>query len=55
LSRDKEISINAMLHFDVIVRQVKALSLERESFFLAKKLLDEHWKVVRGEFGSQEN
>jgi hypothetical protein len=29
LSSDKNISINATLHFDVIVRQVMALSLER--------------------------
>ncbi len=29
MSSDKNISINAMLHFDVIVRQVMVLSLER--------------------------
>jgi hypothetical protein len=29
LSRDEKNSINATLHFDVIVRQVMALSLER--------------------------
>jgi hypothetical protein len=33
LSRDKKISIIAMLHFDVIVRQVMALSLERRNLF----------------------
>ncbi len=32
LSSDKKISIIATLHFDVIVRQVMALSLERRNF-----------------------
>ena len=43
---NKKISINEALHFDVIVRQVMALNLEREPFFPAKKLLDECWEVV---------
>jgi hypothetical protein len=48
LLSDKKISIIAMLHFDVIVRRVMALSLERRNlFFFAKKLLDERWEVVR--------
>jgi hypothetical protein len=47
LLSDKNISIIVMLHFDVIVRQVVALSLERRNLFIsAKKLLDERWEVV---------
>jgi hypothetical protein len=33
LSSNKKISIIGMLHFDVIVRQVMALSLERRNLF----------------------
>jgi hypothetical protein len=44
---DKKISIIATLHFDVIVRRVIALSLERRNlFFPAKKPQDAHWEVV---------
>jgi hypothetical protein len=47
LLSNKKIFILAMLHLDVIVRQVMALSLERRNlFFPAKKLLDERWEVV---------
>jgi hypothetical protein len=42
----KNISIIAMLYFDIIVRQVMALSLERGTFFFTKRLLDERWEVV---------
>ncbi len=37
LSSDKKISIIAMLHFDVIVRQVMALSLERRNLVFPAK------------------
>jgi hypothetical protein len=37
LSSDKKISIIATLHFDVIVRQVMALSLERRNLFFPAK------------------
>jgi hypothetical protein len=37
LSIDKKISIIAMLHFDVIVRGVMVLSLERRNLFFPAK------------------
>ncbi len=60
-SSDKKISIIAMLHFDVIVRQVMALSLERiiwysfngflhVEFFVEEPFLS-HQKVTRGALG----
>ncbi len=48
LSSDKKISIIAMLHFDVIVRLVMALSLERRNFFSRQIAENERWEVVRG-------
>ncbi len=48
LSSDKKISIIATLHFDVIVRQVMALSLERRNFFPNQIAGNERWEVVQG-------
>jgi hypothetical protein len=43
---DKKISIIATLHFDVIVRRVMALSLERRNLFSCQIAQNERWEVV---------